>query len=581
MEIKPVADVLAAAGLEAPTLLALVPNAQQYQVLLMQPSGDIQVSPEGVRHRDRELAKRQFSSFLDDAHQTEADLVITPEYSMPWEVLIDALSAGRLPLKGKLWVLGCESIRIDELEGIKTRLAPRVTLIHEDVKQDQQKFIDPLVYIFTSPLVGDGDNFATVMLVQFKTQAMGGKNHFEADFLTPGTTIYQFGGVEGHEVTLVTLVCSDVLAFEDSHAKKSYDRAFVIHIQMNQKPRQEQFRKYRTRLHQYGGEATEILCLNWARHVQIWDGVSAQRWDNIAGSGWYLNSRQFDSSDKQVILNHRQGFYYTRLNSRVHALFFNYDPAVYLLRATKVYMHGVIGSAATLAGPSVINRRTWSDERNTWDIQPGASDGFDDEVIESGGAATQLTSIASVNPIHAERVLALCSGNIKGSEQWYLVDRLKSCSIDESEIIHRITFCQDPEENARRFRTQWLRRCANLWYILQAPENLPPSLSDLARGIELQWSRTAPHQNAYSLEGKGATVIYMGEESNRAEAQDVKDQAETWLHRSFADPNESHSAKQRLAVWYRDRGEHVCLGPSAYIKVDDPGDQSPVDIARP
>lgn len=69
-----------------------------------------------------------FRTFLQDARAAEADLaeadlVVTPEYSMPWEVLAEAVRAGNVPSIGKLWVLGCESIKYQELEALKRDLA--------------------------------------------------------------------------------------------------------------------------------------------------------------------------------------------------------------------------------------------------------------------------------------------------------------------------------------------------------------------------------------------------------------------------------------------------------------------------
>lgn len=64
MKIQPVAEMLAPEGLETPELNALVPNEDNYTVLLMQPHGDIAASEAGVQNRDRDLARRQFGRFL-------------------------------------------------------------------------------------------------------------------------------------------------------------------------------------------------------------------------------------------------------------------------------------------------------------------------------------------------------------------------------------------------------------------------------------------------------------------------------------------------------------------------------------
>lgn len=100
MKITPVKDMLAPKGLDVPILNVLIPNKDNYKTLLLQPSGEIEANAEGVHHKDRDLAKKQFALFLDDAKHTQADLVITPEYSMPWSVLINAIKSDLVPAYG-------------------------------------------------------------------------------------------------------------------------------------------------------------------------------------------------------------------------------------------------------------------------------------------------------------------------------------------------------------------------------------------------------------------------------------------------------------------------------------------------
>jgi hypothetical protein len=119
MRTVAVAEILAAEGLGPPGLNVLVPNDRNYTALLMQPQGDIEISGSGVRNRDQALAAAQFAAFLRDACETDADLVVTPEYSMPWSTLTAALQAAITPSHRKLWAIGCESISYNELEQLK------------------------------------------------------------------------------------------------------------------------------------------------------------------------------------------------------------------------------------------------------------------------------------------------------------------------------------------------------------------------------------------------------------------------------------------------------------------------------
>ena len=115
MKIKSFTEILQAAGLAAPSFDALIPNDQNYTAMLFQPQGDIEGDPSGVRNHNRDRAVAQFSRFLQEAVQRQAELAVTPEYSLPWDVLIGAIKSGATPGPGKLWVLGCESIKYAEL----------------------------------------------------------------------------------------------------------------------------------------------------------------------------------------------------------------------------------------------------------------------------------------------------------------------------------------------------------------------------------------------------------------------------------------------------------------------------------
>ncbi len=430
MEIKLVADILHENTLEAPILNALIPNGDNYTVLTLQPHGDIEASADGVRSRDRVLVTGQFSKFLEYAKETQADIIITPEYSMPWDVLSAAISAGDGPDQGKLWALGCESIKFSELESLKESLAPLATIIYEPLDASSTRFVSPLAYIFLSPPAPDGGDAKTVVLVQFKTHAMGDPDHFEINGMLRGTCIYQFGGNE-QNLKLVSLICADAFALNDEIAVAIHDRALILHIQLNQNPRNEWFVGCRERLLRYNGDTTEVLCLNWSEDVIM--SISGHRRDlkNIAGSAWYLKSREFDDRDITLCSNHRQGLYYTWLQpSRSHALFFNYKPAIFLFTATKVAHVAVAGSVSRRRGPQLTKTCNWNDQADSWVEKTTTDDGFSAVITESGNAQTEIKRIADVNPIEVERILALCAGEIKYKEDWYKVNLLDSCVID-------------------------------------------------------------------------------------------------------------------------------------------------------
>jgi len=580
MQLSAVDAVLASAGLAVPALDVLVANEANYTVLLLQPLGHIEANDQGVRNRDRSLADRQFGRFLRDAQETSADLVITPEYAMPWETLAAAISKGVAPAEGKLWALGCESIKYSELESMKEKLSPHATILFETLPPDSPRFTDPLTYVFRAPTLTGDSLSQLVLLVQFKTSPMGDLDHFEVNGLQRGQAVYVFGGT-AQPLRLLSLICSDAFAFKDSDALAVHDRTLVIHVQLNPKPRQTQYRQYRERLLQFKGDATELICVNWAKDVSEWCGEVSKPWNNIAASAWYLRPDGFDERDEPLCANHRRGLYYTRLESlRSHVLFFNFAAGTYRLIATKVAHLGVPASISHRRGPQLIKTCTWDETSTAWVEEPCIEDGFSDVVAESELAKDELIRLHARSPLEVERVLALCAGEIDHGENWHKVRHLDSCAIESSEIIRRITFCQDTDVSASRFRIRRLKRCGNLWRCLETDAQLQPALADIAAGFSLGWSPEHPHQNVISSAGKRATVIYMGEDASDREIDATFRRAADYLRRSSHDPDSVVTNRQRLAVLYRRNGAIKLWEEYRYVKIDRPGDTSEVDIGR-
>jgi predicted amidohydrolase len=57
-----------------------------------------------------------YAAMLREAAERHCQLVVTPEYTTPWEV-VEAVARGDYrPPQGSLWALGCESIAPAALE---------------------------------------------------------------------------------------------------------------------------------------------------------------------------------------------------------------------------------------------------------------------------------------------------------------------------------------------------------------------------------------------------------------------------------------------------------------------------------
>lgn len=579
MLIVPATTPLNAAGFETPLLNALIPNENNYSVLLLQPSGEIEASASHVRNMNRALAAIHFSAFLNKALSVQADFAVTPEYSTPWETLKNFITANKFPSLGKLWVLGCESIKYSELELLKQELSPHASLIYETLQADDTKFLDPLAYIFQAPVIGQPGQFKLVVLIQFKTYPMGDADHFEINNLQRGTQIFQFGGNQ-QQIKLVSIICSDAFQFTDAHANSIYDRALIVHIQLNSAPRNQLYSQYRQKLFRFQGTETELLCLNWACGVVEWQNGQSKPWNNIAGSAWYLKPDRFDQTDATLSTNHRRGMYYTWSESlRTHVLFFNYEPAVFFLQASKVSHIGVVGPVSPRRGPQLTNKYIWDNTTSDWKEQGVANDGFASFVQHSNSAQHELGRITLVNPFATERILALCAGEIGHKQNWHSLQNLDSCKIDLTEVIHRITFCQDTDQQSQQLRIGRLIRCGRLWNIILA--QFPPSLTDFQAGFSFDWRPSHPHQNAISSGGRRATLIYLGEDATPEQVEKVFKFAAEFLHRSSSNLDESREARQRLAVWYRNGSDQIILfDGKENADYSNPAARSEFDIGR-
>ena len=329
----------------------------------------------------------------------------------------------------------------------------------------------------------------------------------------------------------------------------------------------------------FQGDETELICLNWAENVHEWSGQMDKPWHNIGGSAWNLRPDKFDKRDEALCSNHRRGLYYTWLKPlRSHALFFNYRPATFFLEATKVAHIGVPGAVSRRRGPQLRRTHAWDGATAAW-VEIGDSEDGSPQL--SMRVVMQETTSSDLRPLILWRrnaFLPSCAGDIGSTDDWHDVRQLDSCVIDSSEVIRRITFCQDTDIDARNFRIARLIRCGRLWNILTTHEHLPPALADLKDGFHLEWSADFPHQNAVSAQGQRATVIYMGEEANHNQIEATAKTVAEFLHRAFPNPDESISAKQRLAVWFRDAEEIELFDAHLYVKIDQPRTTSEFDI---
>ncbi|OUL99993.1 hypothetical protein A8M77_23475 [Variovorax sp. JS1663] len=549
--ISDVEDVLALRGLETPDLALLQATHQSYRALLLQPSGPIYADTQRIGPLNLAGAAAQADAFLTLAAQRGDQLVVIPEYFLPVSSLAKAAQGGPFPAEGALWVLGCESMTPARLASFKEDCAGHCDVIYEEdpAPAVQGNYFDPVAYFF---ITRDADkNFKRVVLFQFKTAPSRDNHGFENKQLRCGRAIYRFRGKDGY-IKLSTIICSDALDLgEDADAnKKLSDRTVLIHIQLNPKPRQTDYRRYRSEVFRRSPVTTDcdIICLNWAQNVVQHDAPdhAPHEWKNESGSAWYLPERRCSVKDDEVASNEAKGLYYTRHEKKRHVLHFHYDEAIFALTVPKV-LQGGAAVHDVLIGPQLDTRFTWNADAGTWLESTSCPEtGWSAIINASPEVTAAFQSLTDIKDrLHIERAISLSCGPHTMKEQWHRVDNLDVCRIPETEVVGRATLQLDRDAAATEERQKRINRVTVLGHILQTA-TLPPQIKDLAGGgASISWSPKSPNTNVTKVGARPALVAYLGTNPPLDVVKQISENAFELLRR------ENKGNETRVAICYR------------------------------
>ena len=549
--ISDVEDVLALRGLETPDLAALQATHQSYRALLLQPAGPIYADTHRIGHLDLACAAAKADAFLAMAAERGDQLVVTPEYFLPVSSLVKAAKGGSFPADGALWVLGCESMTTERLVTFKADCAGHCDVIYEEdpAPAVQGNYFDPVAYCFVTR---DAEKMLKrVVLFQFKTAPSRDDHGFENKQLRCGRAIYRFQGKDSY-IKLSTIICSDALDLgEDADAnKKLSDRTVLIHIQLNPKPKQTDYRRYRNEVFRRSPATTDcdIICLNWAENV-VQHGPPDQepdKWKNESGSAWYLPERRCSVKDDEVASNEVKGLYYTRHDKKRHILHFHYDEAVFALTVPKVLQDGA-AVHDVLIGPQLDTRFTWNADAGIWQESADCPEtGWKDIINANAEVTAAFQSLTDIkNRLHIERAISLSCGPHSMKEQWHRVDNLDVCRISESEVAARATLHLDRDVAASEVRQRRITSVAVLGHILQTIA-LPAPIKDLGGGgASVAWSPNSPNTNVIKAGARPALVAYLGDNPPMDMVKRIGESAFELLRKE----NKAH--KDRVAICYR------------------------------
>jgi hypothetical protein len=568
---KDIADVaeFRSKRLRLPELNVLVPDAQLYEIFAIQPGGVIGLRDDFVGHESHDSGVQKFDHFLQLAVEKNCDLVLSPEYSLPWDSLQHAMANNNLPGEGKLWILGCEGITPDELRTFEAG-AKNMIWLHEPIPTTAGRFLNIVCYLFqTKSKAGVGKNIA---LLQFKTQAMvDAKMAWERDRLIVGNTIYFLHNPDDH-IRLITLICSDALEFApyaNNQSRMALHPHMIFHPQLCINPRHTAIQKYRTTLFTAEpSKATEVMVLNWAQQFKIDEETSP-----YGGSAIYLKSDRFRKTDEALDANHKLGLYYANWrNQHTHMCLLNYDEHVFHFSAQKVVTVGD-AALANRTGPWVDTLYDWDSQNGRWIVSEKAEDGFEalcdsyEQNPMDWCVGIELTSL------DRERLLTLSAGKLEPSLNWHDVQNLPSFQAEQDERTKRLTFVQDQSADSVSFRNEHLTRYITLQKtIIPDNQHYPPNIEDLKGDCALT-PPSARDEFRFNLKsksgsGQGATGIFLDQQP-RDEVQKLEDKfVAKW----------GRAKSRRLVLWYR-HGDTIKYSHPPLASISDDGEH-PASIVR-
>ncbi|WP_265443343.1 hypothetical protein [Acetivibrio straminisolvens] len=208
---------------------------------------------------------------IKKAKYENVDVLITPEYCIPLDIITKIISDTSESLKpnlGKIWCLCCQGTKYDSfLQYLDKFEELGAKVIRYAVETATLKnFINALIYVFR---LTDG---RICILPQLKTQIMADRDLLcEGMGMSVGRVVYKFGKERPNQ--LCTIICADALNFRNislSNINSGNENIILLHPQLNEKPRNSTFCRLKYNLY----DSTECdsmiyITVNWAYGTKL------------------------------------------------------------------------------------------------------------------------------------------------------------------------------------------------------------------------------------------------------------------------------------------------------------------------
>ncbi len=540
----------------------LKPIASSYTIAIMQPAENLYATDNVVRNTNQESAIMKYNAFFERVYDDGIQLVLSPEYSCPWDSLKSALN-DKFPKLGSLWVLGCESITYDELKDIKETYSD-VSFFYEDIQVvEGRNFLDPVIYCFNAK-----DNEGTVkkvIVIQFKKEPMVDHGtELERDHMIRGEERYIIRNNDS-STCLTALICAEAITYNFQRDLPNHD--FLIpHLQLNTDPYHNSFMGYRTDTFKYRNNI-EYICVNWAAGFKINGGASSQ----YGGSAIYLKSDKVNNKDVRINENHKKGIYYSYAHGQQYHIYnLNYDEHIFYLKNSQILQNTV---------PLISQRRQGIESYKTfsWDSAWIECDYPCDDKwkshLEDNDFWEAISFLEPYSPLARDRFMSITSGQTLSRIEWFNAKYLESCRVNTEEISKSFSELCDPRNgqnlNEVIGRINWLNRDILSSNTVQYPAkfNMLRTVNEfVVHEIDIE-----SHINLSCDDGTyPATFVGLGE-ATPIIAKKVFDNIASSIG----------LASFRLIIWYKNfQGNIQCLYNENDPQIDYSSIESPVSYAR-
>ena len=242
-----------------------------FDIIKFQPSANLSYQSDRGIYCDDEDYTNKVDKFFELVIDKQPALVLTPEGSIPFNVVNDIIeNKEKWPQIGNLWCLCMSGISKKDFCDFKISLKSKENIfLHMEPNINYKAHVNSLFYLFRL----EEDRLA--IIIQLKNNHMSDREfRHEANDLTKGNEIYIFdlNDEEDTKNILLTFICADAiqLSVSDMVNNIKYKHPLVINAQCNSKPFDNRFIGNRSAI------ACEVnipnqryIVVNWAKGTKM------------------------------------------------------------------------------------------------------------------------------------------------------------------------------------------------------------------------------------------------------------------------------------------------------------------------